>query len=145
MQKTALIGGTAAFYNFLTLTGANITKTSAEEAVRGEEYTSMIFLPEYEKGKDYIEELDLDTLEILAKRKGEGFRVYAENYYGNNCYNSSVFGYETLGGGYAIRKTRRCSPKTACSITSAASVFCRRQTRSIFPPFHGFITTMVWS
>ena len=42
--------------------------------------------------------MSLDTLEIIAKRKREGFRIYAENYYCNNTYNASIFAYESLGG-----------------------------------------------
>ncbi len=98
MQKIALIGGTKAFRRFLSLLSDGIVETTVENAVTDRTFDAMIFLPDYEKGAGYTEELPLDTLEVLAKRKTEGYRVYAENYYGNNCYNSSIFGYETLGG-----------------------------------------------
>lgn len=98
MKKIALIGGTKAFRRFLSLISENVVETSVENAVSDPAFDGMIFLPDYERGADYIEELSIDLLEVLAKRKTEGFRVYIENYYGNNCYNSSIFGYETLGG-----------------------------------------------
>ena len=98
MNKIALIGGTKAFRRFLFSVSDKVVETTVENAVSTEEFCGMIFLPDYEGGRDFTDELSLDTLEILAKRKREGFRVYAENYYGNNMYNASVFAYETLGG-----------------------------------------------
>ncbi|MBQ7770824.1 MAG: hypothetical protein IJ373_06525 [Clostridia bacterium] len=98
MHKIALIGGTKKFRRFLSLITENVVETTVDNAVADRSFDGMIFLPDYENGKDYLNELSLDALEILAKRKPEEFRVYAENYYGNNFYNASVFGYETLGG-----------------------------------------------
>ncbi len=98
MNKIALIGGTKKFRRFLSLITENVVETTVDNAVADRSFDGMIFLPDYENGKDYLNELSLDTLEILAKRKPEEFRVYAENYYGNNFYNASVFAYETLGG-----------------------------------------------
>ena len=72
--------------------------TTLEDAVFSDEYSGMIFLPDYEAGRDFSTEMSLDTLEIIAKRKREGFRIYAENYYCNNTYNASIFAYESLGG-----------------------------------------------
>lgn len=98
MKKIALIGGTERFRLFLSAITDSVVETTVENAVLSDEFDGMVFLPDYEAGRDYSDELSLDTLEALAKRKSEGFRVYAENYYGNNTYNASIFAYEALGG-----------------------------------------------
>lgn len=97
MYKIALVGGNAMFKKFLETCGADFEVTTAENAIKDNSYEGMIFLPDYDNGKECIETLDLDLLELLAQRKVKGFRIYSENYISNNSYNDSVFGYEVLG------------------------------------------------
>lgn len=98
MNKTAVFGGTKKFYEFLELTGADITVVSAQrEAIEDYDFDSFIMLPEYEKGEESVPQLCLEEIELLAKRKREGFRVYSENYNSYNTYNKSVFSCEIIG------------------------------------------------
>ncbi len=97
MEKIALIGGTKLFRRFLSSLCDNLVETSAEQAIADPTMSALILLPDYENGNHSTQELPLDTVELLAKRKLDKFRVYVENYYGNNFYNHSIFGYDTLG------------------------------------------------
>ena len=53
MKKIALIGGTKKFRLFLSAITDSIVSTSVEEAVSSDKFDGMIFLPDYEGGKDY--------------------------------------------------------------------------------------------
>lgn len=97
MYKIALIGGKAEFRDFLACSGVEFDITTVEKAITDSSYDGMILLPDYDNGEETIEALSLDMLEVLAERKVNGFRMYSENYYSNNSYNDSVFGYEVLG------------------------------------------------
>ncbi len=98
MSKTAIFGGTARFLQFAISAGANIVKAdSVRQALEDPTCDSMMILPEYDKGIEKAPQMSLADIEILAKRKRNGFRVYAENYDAYNFYQCSVFGYETAG------------------------------------------------
>lgn len=98
MNKIAVIGGGRKFIEFLKLTGADVVVTaSASEAIADDEINALILLPEYDKGCETVKQLSLEDMEVLAKRKRNGFRVYAENYLSYNTYNVSVFGCEVIG------------------------------------------------
>ncbi len=98
MSKIAVIGGSNKFRDFLKLTGANIEfAKSASEAVNDYNFEGLILLPDYENGEETVPQLCIDDVETLAKRKRDGFRIYAENYYSFNTYNKSVFGCEVTG------------------------------------------------
>ena len=97
MNKTALVGGTAKFENFIKHTGVNYKKVTLEEAVSDVSFDSMILLPDYDNGKSTVDTVnDLDLLALLAKRKLAGFRVYSENYYAVGNYNASIFGFDVV-------------------------------------------------
>ena len=98
MDKIAVIGGSKKFCDFLSLTKANIDfDVTIEKAINEKSYSALIMLPFYEKGEETIPQLTLEEIEVLAKRKREGFRVYSENYDSFNTYNKSVFCCEVTG------------------------------------------------
>ena len=110
MHKTAVFGGTKKFREFLKMTGADITIVSSQrEAIENFDFDSFVLLPEYEKGEEIVPQLCLEDLELLAKRKREGFRVYAENYNSYNTYNKSVFACEVMGKVCHINNESLCA------------------------------------
>lgn len=98
MNKIAIIGGSEKFHEFLELTTANLNfSVSASDAIRDNTFSGIILLPDYSSGEETVPQFSLDDMTILAKRKKEGFRIYAENYSSYNTYNVSVFGCEIIG------------------------------------------------
>ncbi|MBE6611062.1 MAG: hypothetical protein E7632_01105 [Ruminococcaceae bacterium] len=98
MSKTAIFGGTEKFFRFAEASGANVCRVgTVREALDDPSFDSMMLLPDYENGMEKVPQMSLDDIEVLAKRKRQGFRVYAENYDAYNFYQASVFGYETAG------------------------------------------------
>ena len=98
MNRIAVVGGNSKFIEFLKLTGVDIVITdSVSDVITDKEIDALILLPEYDKGFEVVKQLSLDDIEILARRKRRGFRVYAENYLSYNTYNVSVFGCEITG------------------------------------------------
>lgn len=98
MGKIAVVGGSSRFHSFLKQTGAEVQLlSSTAEAIRGMEFDGMLLLPDYETGCETVPRLPLEEMELLAARKRQGFRVYAENYDSCDTYNNSVFGCEVHG------------------------------------------------
>ncbi len=98
MSMTAVIGGTERFFRFITSTGASaVREGSVRQALEDPECDSVMILPEYDKGIEKVPQMTLADIEVLAKKKRGGLRVYAENYDAYNFYQCSVFGYETAG------------------------------------------------
>lgn len=119
MSKIAIVGGTDRFHKFLNLTDANIQiAQTASEAVRETDFDAMLLLPDYDNGCETVPQLSLEDIEILAKRKRNGFRVYAENYEAFNTYNNSVFGCEVHG------KVCHIDNETLCAYGEARHALC---------------------
>ena len=97
MNKIALVGGGARLSAFLAEMGADFEKTTLSAAVRDESFGGMLLLPDYASGEDFVPEMPLSDMELLAKRKKEGFRVYSENYLSLNSYSDSVFAFSVQG------------------------------------------------
>lgn len=98
MSKTAVYGGTSRFYSFLSQCGRELYRPdSIRDALVDGDCDSLIIAPEYDKGKEIVDQLSLEDTHLLAKRKREGFRVYAENYDTFNYYQASIFGFEVCG------------------------------------------------
>lgn len=97
MNKIALVGGGAKLSAFLAEMGADFEKTTLSAAVRDESFGGMILLPDYASGEDFVPEMPLSDMELLAKRKKEGLRVYSENYLSLNSYSDSVFAFSVQG------------------------------------------------
>ncbi len=98
MNKIAFVGSNAKLLKFLREFGADIEVSTVSDAVRDERYGGMILLPDYDGGEDFVPEMSLSDMELLAKRKKEGFRVYSENYLSLNSYSDSVFAFSVQGG-----------------------------------------------
>ena len=97
MNKTALVGGSAKFEEFIRLAGVDYERVTLERAIGDGAFTSMILLPDYDNGKSTVDIIDdLDLLELLAKRKYDGFKMYSENYFSVGNYNASLFGYDVV-------------------------------------------------
>ncbi|MBE5783307.1 MAG: hypothetical protein E7329_08355 [Clostridiales bacterium] len=112
MDKIALIGGTKKFYEYLLASGGNIVPMNdVSKAIADESLAGMILLPEYEDGKEMVEQMSVEDIEVLAGRKRKGFRVFAENYYCFNYYQCSVFGYETTGKICHISNENLCAQR----------------------------------
>lgn len=97
MNKIALVGGGAKLSAFLAEMGADFEKTTLSAAVRDESFGGMLLLPDYASGEDFVPEMPLSDMELLAKRKKEGLRVYSENYLSLNSYSDSVFAFSVQG------------------------------------------------
>lgn len=96
-NKIALVGGGVGFLKFLEVMGADFEKTTLSAALRDERYRGMLLLPDYDGGEDFVDEMSLSDMELLARRKTEGFRVYSENYLSLNSYSDSVFAFSVQG------------------------------------------------
>lgn len=97
MNKIALVGGGTKLSAFLAEMGADFEKTTLSAAVRDESFGGMLLLPDYASGEDFVPEMPLSDMELLAKRKKEGLRVYSENYLSLNSYSDSVFAFSVQG------------------------------------------------
>lgn len=74
MNKIALIGGTNAFREYLMQAGAEIIKMDdISQVIRDESFDGMILLPEYETGKEIVEQMSLKTLKCWL---GENARAF---------------------------------------------------------------------
>lgn len=110
MNRIAVVGGNGKFIEFLKLTGVDIVITdSVSDVINDKEIDALILLPKYDKGFEVVKQLSLDDIEILARRKRRGFRVYAENYLSYNTYNVSVFGCEITGNVCHINNESLCA------------------------------------
>ena len=70
MNKTVVIGGSESFRLFLKSIDENIVfEEDLNKAITNYEYTSIIILPEYDKGIEFIKPFSTDIIETLAKRK----------------------------------------------------------------------------
>ena len=110
MNKTALVGGSAKFEEFIRLAGVDYERVTLERAIGDGAFTSMILLPDYDNGKSTVDIIDdLDLLELLAKRKYDGFKVYSENYFSVGNYNASLFGYDVVCDACHTHKQTLCA------------------------------------
>lgn len=110
MGKIAVVGGSSLFHDFLKLSGADVEfVSSAGKAVNNLSFDGLILLPDYESGKESVPQFCIDDVEVIAARKRNGFRIYAENYLSYNTYNKSVFGFEVTGNVCHITSESLCA------------------------------------